>query len=802
MGRRLNHYADKFTWDHDIGHHVIAHHDGRVSIMLRYGGIDTEMLLDTEVNAQWSVFNNFLSQFDQQYTIEFHHWRQEDNRFTEAYRAKVNDYVRGGEFARYMREQYADHYDYMAMLNDVAVVISLPSYKTSLFRSIKNKLIKQGQAGHALETHVRRALRMLPNARLCTADEYRAEIRRSFDPERFELMPKSAIDPTITINSQLISRRPELTENQTAMRMGNTYVKTFYLFLYPDTDPGWFFPLATSFLNTHTVMIMRMQDTRKALADSKQASRLSDDQNQDELADTKSEDLAGFRRYIADSGAAVWLNCFIHTVYADSLEDIEEYTQHLHTTIGNQGQWRDAWYIQQPFLRYSMPGLGYLSRMFRTDAADQALAMIPAQVFRTGDSDPQQLRFGYWGNPVQFSYSSTLNHAVTLAMSRGGKDVQKAAEVAETFPLGVDWYIMESDPTYRWVVEGVGGVYSVLDPTESVVNPLPPYAAANLNETLPLAANLVGGTVSGLTYLFIGKPRDGQKFELDMHEEAVANAALQLLYALPAQDGREAPTLVDLLVELQRGDCAQSEEQRAACVRMAANLDSFLSTTAGRIFSQQNNLVLSEGITGVDIKQLSENPTLLKFMLSFLSLRFAQLAYMRTQPARILLNELHFLADIAPEMLGPLVKGVARMGGKRGASVDLISQEKEEIDSIELGVLNQMVHRTFLYRQKGHEELCERVRMPDAALHKWMAMPAPFNFDWRPAVRGVGNEYYDLRLTYPQVHLDLTGTQPQDLEYKALIEQVTIDPMERLALLRRAKETNDVTFITERIVAA
>ncbi|MHB8388822.1 MAG: hypothetical protein ACYDBH_04465, partial [Acidobacteriaceae bacterium] len=380
--------------------------------------------------------------------------------------------------------------------------------------------------------------------------------------------------------------------------------------------------------------------------------------------------------------------------------------------------------------------------------------------------------------------TQTVPHSFTVAITGGGKGVEKVATIAETYPFGIDWYIAEIGGSYKWVVEGFGGVYSKIDPTSTVVNPLPPYSVADANAAYPLDAVVAGGTVNALSFLLT----DGAT-ELSAHQTAAAQAALQLLYAIP-DSARGAPTLPDFLVELE--ECArelESEPQRHAARTMGHNLASFLETAEGRIFSNDDNLVLSEGITGVDLKEVDRaSPKLLKFYLVFLALRFNHLAFARRNPARVLLDEMHKFVAIAPQVMGRLISELARMGRKDAAAIDLVTQGIAEIDVIEAEILNSMPLRTLLYRSDGWEEIAGRIAMPAGPLAIWKSYPYPLSLPYRPALKGVGQDYFNLHCTFPPLVLDLAATSPRDLDLKDEIGSRIADPLERLRAFRRHQE--------------
>ena len=84
--------------------------------------------------------------------------------------------------------------------------------------------------------------------------------------------------------------------------------------------------------------------------------------------------------------------------------------------------------------------------------------------------------------------------------------------------------------------------------------------------------------------------------------------------------------------------------------------------------------------------------------------------------------------------------------------------------------------------------------MPAGALAVWEAYPdaVTANLPWRPAMRSVGGDYYNLHLTFPRILLDLaatgTGGGIADLDLKDEIGKRIADPLERLREFRRRRE--------------
>jgi len=93
--------------------------------------------------------------------------------------------------------------------------------------------------------------------------------------------------------------------------------------------------------------------------------------------------------------------------------------------------------------------------------------------------------------------------------------------------------------------------------------------------------------------------------------------------------------------------------------------------------------------------------------------------------------------------------------------------------------------RSLLYRPDEHEAIAGRINMPAGVLSTWQQWKDPTNFAWRPAIRSMGDDYYHLHLTFPDMILDLASSSPKDLSIKDHVATLTTNPFERLSLLKQ-----------------
>lgn len=762
MGLGARRYSDLYTWSHGITDHVIAHTDGAVSLALGWAGVDGEFLDDTGRAQAFMPVARLLDRLPAHHWFEWHLWRDYSDQPIDEYVAHYAQASRPSAFAAHVRQMLADHLRGRVLLNETALIVGRLPRRT--FR-VRRQLRDQLRQAADLEERGAALASQLPGGRLLAVTDYIGLIARSYDGRNHALR----IDPWLTIAEQVIAVPPRLAGS--GIDLDGRMLKIFYLHLYPDAPPDWILPVSSLPAVLHISQTILASDTEHAVRMNERADRFAQGTlehrgRERQLAILK--DMQGFRQVVADQALAVHRNALaLSMAYTGDPQILTDAV--IGRLEAGGGRVRGDVFIQLPFLRSIQPGQGYRSVLWRPDHSLQLRNMAPVQVFRRGSVHPESLRLGLAGQTVAFDYSrQPVAHAFTIAMTGAGKGVDKVATIAETYPFGIDWYVLEIGGTYQWVVEALGGTYTRLDPAVAAVNPLPPRPLGGA----PLDPLLAAATINILAFLLT----DGRTV-LNVHEAAAAGAALVQLYTQATTD----PGIVELLMALE-SITDLSVEQMAAARYMAANLHSFLDTAEGRIFAGRDNVRISTGISGVDLRDVDRaSPRLLTFYLVFLCLRFLHLAFASCRPARVLLDEIHRFVAHAPDVLRRLVSVLARMGRKEAAAVDIVTQGLAEIDIMEAEIVNSMPLRSLLYRTDGWQLIADRIGMPPAARAIWQRLPYPLDLDWRPAIRSVGPDYYALRLSFPPLLLHLADTSPAGLARKTRIGGETADPLMRLA---------------------
>ncbi len=790
-------YNDLYTWIGPIFHSdtesaiVMDHTDGTLSLAILWEGYSTELEPDEYINSVYGSWYDSLNSIPDDSTlhVENHLLRQFDDSLVDKYLEYGEQHtVRAHDISRYFRQELAEHLGKRAMSNLVFTVITL-SKPNRLLSWLSAKSVVKDRKKKAQELiHIGRELcTYLPGAMMLNQDEYEVLIWETYHRDRAYEGSIPATNPRFKLNQRLV-KKPTL--DQGFLKLGDTYMKVALLVDYPDAGSNWFFELARNYgVEIHATQILKPLDSgmevRKSASQSERA-RESAGTIGGEAEQAKKQDHDDFRAFVANNKLRLFANCYILTFYhhdRDYLDSVYRIIKKMLHPSGAVISDNDD-NITMLYWRISQPGQGYLSAFMRSDHVWQVANMAPVISFKTGNQeDPQMLRLTDECQLVAFGYPKDApNHSINGAKTGSGKGVAKVAQILELYPLGVDFYIAEVGPSYKWVVEGFGGAYHHLDPNKTVISPFPTWDLANAEAEMPLDADVVAPTIEALMPLLCSE----KERKIRTHIKSVAEQLLQVLYCY-GEHTDSGPTLAayhnlgnDMIGEF-------TGAQKEACQAMVDNLHSFLSTTSGSRFAKADSLDFSGGIVGVDFKPLMNDQELAKFLLVFISLRFKQLAFASSNPCRIMIDELHEFVRIDKELVALLIKQLTRMGRKEAGAFDGISQEPMDME-VEEGILNQISHRELLYLQSGHDKVAELFRLNKGAMERWKTYRDPEtagkNMNYRQCLKMVGEEAYDLHMTFPRCFLDLAHSSPEALALKNKIGQESKDIFYRLNRFR------------------
>ncbi len=791
-----NSYQNRFTWSYfeKSGRvDALIHTDQSVSVALTWEGIKTTLEAEARIQSIYSNMNDAFQEFpdDVELVIENHFLRDYSEDTTEKYlEYGRKNIVRNHKFAMKIREEMASLISNITMKNRVLMVITIARKLTPFAiifpkRAIKKTSIAVKQLGEI----AKQIMVNFEDAKLLSHQEFDYEIWRHYHRDRARENTIPNHNSRFRISNR-VAEKP--TYENGLMKLGKTFTKVILLTDYPDASINWFYCLANqSGVEMHVTQIVKPLDMARAvLSSASQTKKAADGANKvgGESVQEKVKDHNQYRSFIAANKLHVYNNAYIIKMHHIDPEYLNERSREIIKSLGKGTILAtESEKLSFAMWRVSQLGQGHKSPFLRADHTLQVVNMAPIINFSITGSEHQMLRMTQDLQAIPLAYpTGGTNHAITAAKTGAGKGVETVTQVAELYPLGINFYIAEVGASEKWVVEAFGGDYFHLSP-ETVISPFPDFSMADREKDNPLAADIVSPTIAALMPL-IG---DGGKGQIQ-HIESVGEQIMSELYRHDAPDGLKAPTLATFYDCAEQSVSSFSGAQSKAAKIIVENLDSFLASIKGEHFAKADTINFNSGIVGVDFKPLMNNEKLAKFILVFVALRYKQLAFANATPTRIIIDELHEFSRIDPELITVLIQQLTRMGRKEAGAFHGITQETLDA-ALEKGILNQITHRHFMYLQDNHEETAEIFKMNDNVLARWKRYKDPeapgANMNYRECMRQYGKSTYDLYLKYPKILLDLAHSSAEALALKHEIGKKTREPLERLHLFAEAMKS-------------
>lgn len=796
-------FNDLFTWQSPVildnaSPKVLEHTDGSVSLAITWDGYKTNLKEASAIATIFKSYSGILHSlpFNLGLVIENHWLREYNNDLAHAYIKYGQDHaIRYHEISDYFRTSIAGHLSKYSMSNTIFCVLCLPA-SVSPFAGMfaKRKLSQTKQKAKQLLEIATELSEKLPGAEIASTDAYEALIDRCYHRDNapsnspgYQYRPNARF----RINDRLADK-PVWQDD--ALRLGRTYTKTGMVLDYPEAQDNWFDRVARiGGGEFHITQIIKPTDPSLAKRASSSETKKSLESasaigGEDEAA--KVRDHNAFRNFVASNQLSVFGTCYIFKIHSDDKEELDKTYRRVRSSFSDdEGMLiRDQEEeVQRVYWRVSMPGQGYKTPFLRPDDTWLVASMAPILSFSSGDAEqPQMLRLTKESQLAAFSYpEGGTNQAATAAKTGGGKGVGQVAQIVELYPLGVNFLGAEVGTSYEWTAQAFEGDYFHLDPNTTVVNPFPDFKMANKGSNAPLDADIASTTVAGLTTLLIGP----NQVNVEHHVNSVAEQVMQAMYAVYDEEscGFAGPTLETYHACAVEALGDFSGEQQKACQAIIDNLDSFLATTAGQRFTGPSTINFDSGLVFVNFKPLMENKALAKFMLVFIALRYKQIAFANSTPCRIVLDELHEFTAIDMPLVNNLIRQLTRMGRKEAGAFHGISQEVLDLNT-EDGVLNQITNKELLFMGDGHDEIAEIFKLRPRVLERWKSYLDPEQvgrtLNYRQCMRIVGQDAFDLHMTFPEPLLHLAHSSPKALKIKEQIGQTTNDVFERLKLFR------------------
>lgn len=801
-------YQNTFTYAYPIvdGSPVsfMEHTDGAVSCAIRWSGIDYEAShSSSDLAGRFSdLYRMFRSAA--QYTdlvMEHHLFRGMDVRSCEEYYNYGVDHVlpdRNPELALTIRRELANHLAQYARHNDVYIVFLLKP-KFGLFSGRGEKAVAGRK--RRLVAIVNELSGFLPgDSSLLSLDEYTSLMLRANNPA--VVSDGAAVVPynyRFSATNRLV--KPVADHGQNCLRTPeNRFHRVITLLDYPNAQQDWQVALSRcSADQVHIVQVVRPLDAQAVALSSAAATRQSSEAAAllgGESVQGKLQDHADFRSFVQDNNLSVHANCFIVVLTGSTPDELAAvHTDLCRTLRQHEGTVvvTDDLDVELAYFHTATPGSGYLSPYMRPDHDLQVAHMTPC--FAQSHGDMAHPEVGYItsaGTFVGQRYQKNhLHHGATAAKTGSGKSVTTAAQIAQLYPLGFNFYVIEVGRSFEYLVNAYGGEYHALDADTTIISPFASYAEMEkISKALDDDEEGDDGSIPATAVSTIRRclipivlaTSDVENIAGLVHYESVLDDVIRVLYMSDAReddlDGPTLKTLLDTGAEYHEYLDEEGDHRSEHLKTMLENLSSFLSTSEGSVFTKADTLKFESGLIGIDFGELirgnAEN--LSKYLLLFVITRLQQLAFTRPEQTFIILDEDHEYTAIDRKLMDSVKRQVTKRGRKSAAFINPISQSVEDIAYNEDGtvntkVVNQMSNFLLLFYGTDHGDLASVFKLPPRAAQIWTSYPDPIApgraLDYRQGLLSRSGEFWDLFITWPQILSDITNTDPDAMQLKS-----------------------------------
>lgn len=813
----MKHYKDLFTLAYPIVEDgksfFMEHTDGAVSCAVKWEGIDYESAADEQALSQSiknlyslyvaaSVYNNLF--------IENHLFRGLDNKPAEDYYQYGVDNIRqdrNPNFALRVRSEMAEHLGKFSRHNDVYMVFLLKP-RMGLFSGRGAGAIEQRK--NQLQAIVNELCSYLPSEpELLDIDRYHSLILRHNNPARVtngrDITPYNyRFEATNSIIKPTIERQVIRTQGAEGEIC---YHRVIALLDYPDALQGWPNRLCRDQSEAvHIVQITNALDTQLVtLASARESERSMQAANLigGESVAGKLREAAGFREFVQQHNLTIHANSYVIIVSHTSIENVNQRHSAICRWLRESPETlivTDDPELELNYFTVSTPSMGYKSPYLRPDHHLQICNMLPCFAQKHGDmTNPEMAFLTSIGTMVGVRQKrGALHHSLAAAKTGSGKSVLVAAMIAQLYPLGFNFYITEVGRSYEFLVRAFGGEYHVLDADKTVVSPFASYkemdliSASREEETqdgeaaeIQFSATAISTMRNCLLPILLATS-DLENYPDLVHCQSVLDDLIRILYSMP-DESLDCPTLktaLDVGREYLEFVKENDDHREKFLERMLDNLDSFLSTAEGSVFTRADTIDFSSGLIGLDFGELirGQANNLAKYLLLFTATRLQQLSFIQPEQTFLVFDEDHEYTAIDKKLMNLLKSQVTKRGRKHAAFLFPISQSVKDIayaddGTVNTDVINQMSNFLLLYYGTDHGNLPELFKLPQRAEKIWRNYPDPLaagsEFNFRQGLFVQSGNFYDLHITWPQILSAVTNSNPDAIAFKdkLLIEE-------------------------------
>lgn len=404
--------------------------------------------------------------------------------------------------------------------------------------------------------------------------------------------------------------------------IGSKYFRSYFAVGFPRTvSPSWLEPLinfeyaidiSTFYYPRDTGDILKILKRKIAEMQATMNIQLQAGQQADPQVKVQLEDALNLQAQLASGNEKFFQYGLYVTVHADTLEELEQVSKNLESTMASMGIIIKVATLQQEECFQSTIPYGVdkiqMYRNLDTTAIATTFPFVSSEL-----TMEKGVLYGinlHNNSLVIFDRFSLPNaNAVVLATSGAGKSYAVKLEAVRSLMLGIDIIIIDPEKEFDRLCNAVGGEYiSFSQDGAQKLNPFELSGTFSQDED-ELRFKLL--SLRGLIKIMLG--------EVSPEEDALLDRALILTYKEkgitpdPSTHSNEAPLLEDLYKILN----AMAEEEAHS---MARRLEKYLKGSASGVFDQRSTVDIRNTFTVFSIRDLTDDlrPIAMYVMLDYI----------------------------------------------------------------------------------------------------------------------------------------------------------------------------------------
>lgn len=394
------------------------------------------------------------------------------------------------------------------------------------------------------------------------------------------------------------------------LKLGNTFVRTLFIYEYPrflDTD--WLSPIVNFDVPLDIAIYVYPQNTeevakklraKSSQVESSMAMEAEKGQVRNPFLEATYNDIEDLRDKLVTGQGKMFKQGFYLTIYGDSLEQLNEYTQALENMFGTQLVFTKHANLQmEQGFNTTLP-MGKDELLVHRNMDTEAVSASFPFVSSTLTNNEGVL---YGANKINNSliifdrFKLQNYNAVILGSSGAGKSYAAKLEILRQLMFDADIIIIDPEKEFQPLCEAVGGSYiNISLNSKEVVNPfdLPQGLNDYEDQRDALRSNII--ILTGLLRVMMG--------DLTDEESNILDKALVETYA--AKGITEDPSTHHLTPPLM-SDLRSILESINGGENMALRLGKFTEGTFAGLFNDFTNISLANRMVCFSIRDLEED---------------------------------------------------------------------------------------------------------------------------------------------------------------------------------------------------